>query len=78
MTLILNQKEGKNGTFSVYRNLVFQIMIARTEKDYFYQNLMITFQYLLIAEIFALLYLLSDSTTVPLADAKLSGPRDAF
>jgi len=27
---------------------------------------------------FALLYLLSDSTTVPLADAKLSGPCDAF
>ena len=27
---------------------------------------------------FALLYLRSDSTTVPLADAKLSGPRDAF
>ena len=26
----------------------------------------------------ALLYLRSDSTTVPLADAKLSGPRDAF
>ena len=28
--------------------------------------------------LFALLYLWSDSTTVPLADAKLSGPRDAF
>ena len=28
--------------------------------------------------LFALLYLGSDSTTVPLADAKLSGPRDAF
>ena len=28
--------------------------------------------------LFALLYLLSDSTTVPLADAKLSGQRDAF
>ena len=28
--------------------------------------------------IFALLYLRSDSTTVPLSDAKLSGPRDAF
>ena len=28
--------------------------------------------------IFALLYLPSDSTTVPLADAKLSGPLDAF
>ena len=27
---------------------------------------------------FALLYLRSDSTTVPIADAKLSGPRDAF
>ena len=27
---------------------------------------------------FALPYLRSDSTTVPLADAKLSGPRDAF
>ena len=28
--------------------------------------------------VFALLYLRSDSTTVPLADAKLSGQRDAF
>ena len=28
--------------------------------------------------IFALLYLLSDSTTVPLATAKLCGPCDAF
>ena len=28
--------------------------------------------------LFALLYLRSDSTTVPLADAKLSGPCDAF
>ena len=27
---------------------------------------------------FALLYLRSDSTTVPIADAKLSCPRDAF
>ena len=27
---------------------------------------------------FTLLYLPSDSTTVPLADAKFSGPRDAF
>ena len=28
--------------------------------------------------LFALLYLRSDSTIVPLADAKLSGPRDVF
>ena len=29
-------------------------------------------------KVFALLYLRSDSTTVPLADAKLSDQRDAF
>ena len=29
-------------------------------------------------ELLALLYLLSDSTTVPPADAKLSDPHDAF
>ena len=28
--------------------------------------------------LFALLYLRSDSTTVPLSDVKLSGPRDDF
>ena len=54
------------------------IVITYTVETNIIKSASCKFTSLIALLLFALIYLRTDSTTVTLADAKLSGPRDAF
>ena len=54
------------------------IVITYTVENIIIKSASCKFTSLIALLLFALIYLRTDSTTVTLADAKLSGPRDAF